>query len=73
MFYMVYLKDDRQDKRYRVINPKTSCYIDRLVYAPRFTEDDLTALKAWVDSITDDKLHLQIRLAGTSRVVYNKN
>jgi len=37
MFYMIYLKDDRQDKRYRVINPKTSCYIDRLIYAPRFT------------------------------------
>ena len=70
MFYMVYLKDDRQDKRYRVINPKTSCYIDRLVYAPRFTDEQLPALKAWVDSITDNKLHLQIRLAGTSRVIY---
>ena len=71
MLYMVYLKDDRQDKRYRVINPKTSCYIDRLIYAPRFTDYDLTALKAWMDSITDTALHLQIRLAGTSRVVYN--
>ena len=71
MFYMVYLKDDRQDKRYRVINPKTSCYIDRLVYAPRFTDEQLPDLKAWVDSITDNKLHLQIRLAGTAKVVYN--
>ena len=73
MLYMVYLKDDRQDKRYRVINPKTSCYIDRLIYAPRFTDDDLTALKAWMDSITDTALHLQIRLAGTLRVIYNNN
>lgn len=73
MLYMVYLKDDRQDKRYRVINPKTSCYIDRLVYAPRFTDEQLPALKAWVDSITDNKLHLQIRLAGTAKVIYNKN
>lgn len=72
MFYMVYLKDDRQDKRYRVINPKTSCYIDKLIYAPRFTDEQLPDLKAWVDSITDTALHLQIRLAGTSRVVYNK-
>ena len=73
MFYMVYLKDDRQDKHYRVINPKTSCYIDKLVYAPRFTDDDLLDLKAWVNSITDTALHLQIRLAGTSKVIYNKN
>ena len=73
MFYMVYLKDDRQDKRYRVINPKTSCYIDKLIYAPRFTDEQLQDLKAWMDSITDTSLHLQIRLAGTSRVVYNKN
>ena len=70
---MVYLKDDRQDKRYRVINPKTSCYIDRLVYAPRFTDEQLSDLKAWMDGITDTALHLQIRLAGTSKVVYNKN
>ena len=73
MFYMVYLKDDRQDKRYRVINPKTSCYIDKLIYAPRFTDKQLPDLKTWMDSITDTALHLQIRLAGTSRVVYNKN
>ena len=73
MLYMVYLKDDRQDKRYRVINPKTSCFRGRLVYAPRFTDEQLQDLKAWMDSITDTSLHLQIRLAGTSRVVYNNN
>lgn len=47
MLYVVYLKDDRQDKRYRVINPKTSCYIDKLIYAPRFTDERLPDLKAW--------------------------
>ena len=40
---MVYLKDDRQDKRYRVINPKTSCYIDtlKLVKALGITVEEL--------------------------------
>ena len=73
MLYIVYLKDDRQDKRCRVINPKTSCYIDKLIYAPRFTDEQLPELKTWMEDITDTALHLRIRLAGTSKVIYNKN
>ena len=45
MLYMVYLKDDRQDKRYRVINPKTSCYIDKLIYAHALQMNNFQNLK----------------------------
>lgn len=74
MYHFVYLMDTSVDKTYKCINPSTSEYIPRLVYAPRFTTEQLPALKEWINSITDDRLLLQIRVAGSNKIVYsNKN
>ena len=75
MYHFVYLKDTSVDRTYKCINPKTCQYIPRLIYAPRFTTEQLPTLKEWIATITDKRLLLQIRVAGTNKIVYcnNKN